>query len=95
MRDFGASKPLPSARAMLGSRLSIGRTGSCLGSGCGGSVTSITGRRSPKIGGLPFDGSRAGRGEEGYSREGWARRCFENWVALKWQRLKPFEKLPR
>jgi transposase len=29
----------------------------------------------------------------GYSREGWARRFFDNWKAsLKWQRLKPFEK---
>ena len=28
-----------------------------------------------------------------YEREGWARRFFENWRdALKWQRLKPFEK---
>ena len=28
-----------------------------------------------------------------YRREGWARRFFENWRdALKWQRLKPFEK---
>src|SRR4030042_1682028 len=28
-----------------------------------------------------------------YSREGWARRFFENWRdALKWQRLKPYEK---
>ena len=28
-----------------------------------------------------------------YEREGWARRFFENWCdALKWQRLKPFEK---
>ena len=28
-----------------------------------------------------------------YQREGWARRFFENWcAALKWQRLKPFEK---
>ena len=28
-----------------------------------------------------------------YEREGWARRFFENWMAaLKWQRLKPFEK---
>lgn len=28
-----------------------------------------------------------------YEREGWARRFFENWrEALKWQRLKPFEK---
>ena len=28
-----------------------------------------------------------------YEREGWARRFFENWkVALKWQRLRPYEK---
>lgn len=28
-----------------------------------------------------------------YHREGWARRFFENWkAALKWQRLKPYEK---
>jgi len=28
-----------------------------------------------------------------YAREGWARRFFENWKeALKWQRLKPYEK---
>jgi transposase len=28
-----------------------------------------------------------------YQREGWARRFFENWkAALKWQRLKPYEK---
>ena len=28
-----------------------------------------------------------------YEREGWARRFFENWRnALKWQRLKPYEK---
>jgi transposase len=28
-----------------------------------------------------------------YQREGWARRFFDNWrAALKWQRLKPFEK---
>jgi transposase len=28
-----------------------------------------------------------------YRREGWARRFFENWTgALKWQRLKPYEK---
>ena len=28
-----------------------------------------------------------------YSSEAWARKCFENWKdALKWQRLKPFEK---
>jgi transposase len=28
-----------------------------------------------------------------YQREGWARRFFENWrTALKWQRLKPYEK---
>jgi transposase len=28
-----------------------------------------------------------------YSREAWARRFFENWkAALKWQRLKPYEK---
>jgi len=27
-----------------------------------------------------------------YEKEGWARRCFENWrAALKWQRLKPYE----
>ncbi len=39
------------------------------------------------------------RGEESfgqlwdYQREGWARRCFDNWRdALKWQRLKPYEK---
>jgi transposase len=32
----------------------------------------------------------------GYNREGWARRFFENWRdALKWQRLKPFEKFAR
>lgn len=29
----------------------------------------------------------------GYQKEGWARRFFENWrAALKWQRLKPYEK---
>lgn len=29
----------------------------------------------------------------GYRREGWARRFFDNWrAALKWQRLKPYEK---
>jgi transposase len=29
----------------------------------------------------------------GYEREGWARRFFDNWrTALKWQRLKPYEK---
>jgi transposase len=29
----------------------------------------------------------------GYKREGWARRFFDNWrAALKWQRLKPYEK---
>jgi transposase len=29
----------------------------------------------------------------GYEREGWARRFFDNWrSALKWQRLKPYEK---
>jgi transposase len=28
-----------------------------------------------------------------YEHEGWARRFFENWrAALKWQRLKPYEK---
>ena len=28
-----------------------------------------------------------------YEREGWARRFFDNWrAALKWQRLKPYEK---
>ena len=28
-----------------------------------------------------------------YEREGWARRFFENWTAaLKWQRLRPYEK---
>jgi Transposase len=28
-----------------------------------------------------------------YEQEGWARRFFENWrAALKWQRLKPYEK---
>ena len=28
-----------------------------------------------------------------YEREGWARRFFENWkAALKWQRLKPYQK---
>jgi transposase len=31
-----------------------------------------------------------------YRREGWARRFFEHWKdALKWQRLKPFEKFAR
>jgi transposase len=31
-----------------------------------------------------------------YSREGWARRFFEQWTAaLKWQRLKPYEKFAR
>jgi transposase len=31
-----------------------------------------------------------------YEREGWARRFFENWrAALKWQRLKPYEKFAR
>ena len=31
-----------------------------------------------------------------YEREGWARRFFENWkAALKWQRLKPYEKFVR
>ena len=31
-----------------------------------------------------------------YNREGWARRFFENWrSALKWQRLKPYEKFAR
>jgi len=31
-----------------------------------------------------------------YRREGWARRFFENWkAALKWQRLKPYEKFAR
>lgn len=31
-----------------------------------------------------------------YNREGWARRFFDNWRdALKWQRLKPYEKLAR
>jgi transposase len=31
-----------------------------------------------------------------YSREGWARRFFENWrQALKWQRLKPYEHFAR
>jgi len=31
-----------------------------------------------------------------YNREGWARRFFENWrAALKWQRLKPYEKFAR
>ena len=31
-----------------------------------------------------------------YQREGWARRFFENWkAALKWQRLKPYEKFAR
>jgi transposase len=32
----------------------------------------------------------------GYEREGWARRFFENWkAAIKWQRLKPYEKFAR
>jgi transposase len=32
----------------------------------------------------------------GYAREGWARRFFENWkAALKWQRLKPYQKFAR
>jgi len=27
-----------------------------------------------------------------YEKEGWARKCFENWKAsLKWQRLAPYE----
>lgn len=31
-----------------------------------------------------------------YQRESWARRFFENWkAALKWQRLKPYEKFAR
>ncbi len=31
-----------------------------------------------------------------YQREGWARRFFENWkAALKWQRLKPYERFAR
>jgi transposase len=31
-----------------------------------------------------------------YQREGWARRFFNNWrAALRWQRLKPFEKFAR
>jgi transposase len=31
-----------------------------------------------------------------YQREGWARRFFQNWKrALKWQRLKPYEKFAR
>jgi transposase len=31
-----------------------------------------------------------------YQREGWARRFFENWkAALKWQRLKPYEKFAK
>ena len=31
-----------------------------------------------------------------YEREGWARRFFENWKgALKWQRLKPYQKFAR
>ena len=31
-----------------------------------------------------------------YRREGWARRFFENWkAALKWQRLKSYEKFAR
>jgi transposase len=31
-----------------------------------------------------------------YQREGWARRFFQNWkAALKWQRLKPYEKFAR
>ena len=32
----------------------------------------------------------------GYEQEGWARRFFRNWRdALKWQRLKPYEKFAR
>lgn len=32
----------------------------------------------------------------GYQTEGWARRFFDNWCdALKWQRLKPYEKFAR
>lgn len=32
----------------------------------------------------------------GYKREGWARKFFEHWrAALKWQRLKPYEKFAR
>ncbi len=32
----------------------------------------------------------------GYEREGWARRFFENWkAALKWQRLKAYQKFAR
>jgi len=32
----------------------------------------------------------------GYQSEGWARRFFDNWCdALKWQRLKPYEKFAR
>jgi transposase len=31
-----------------------------------------------------------------YQREGWARKFFENWkAALKWQRLKPYQKFAR
>ena len=31
-----------------------------------------------------------------YQTEGWARRFFENWRdALKWQRLKPYEKFAK
>jgi transposase len=31
-----------------------------------------------------------------YQKEGWARRFFENWrAALKWQRLRPYEKFAR
>src|SRR5512142_2659568 len=31
-----------------------------------------------------------------YKREGWARRFFERWkLALRWQRLKPYEKFAR
>ena len=31
-----------------------------------------------------------------YTREGWAKRFFENWRnSLKWQRLKPYEKFAR
>ena len=31
-----------------------------------------------------------------YEREGWARKFFENWkAALKWQRLKPYQKFAR
>ena len=32
----------------------------------------------------------------GYEKEGWARRFFDNWrAALKWQRLKPYEKFAK